>query len=63
MEKCGNLSGVCGLRACSACRGDYEDPDRTAGEAFEELLEEHEETSGGGETGDAAVDELSKQIK
>ncbi len=31
------------MRACSACAGDYEDPDRTAGEEFEELLEEHEE--------------------
>ena len=26
------------LRACSACAGDYEDPDRTAGEEFEEML-------------------------
>ena len=31
------------MRACSACAGDYEDPDWTAGEEFEELLEEHEE--------------------
>ena len=31
------------MRACSACAGDYEDPDRTAGEEFENLLEEHEE--------------------
>jgi len=26
------------VRACSACAGDYEDPDRTAGEEFEDLL-------------------------
>jgi hypothetical protein len=26
------------LRACSACAGDYEDPERTAGEQFEEML-------------------------
>jgi hypothetical protein len=26
------------MRACSACAGDYEDPDRTAGEEFEDLL-------------------------
>jgi hypothetical protein len=26
------------MQACSACAGDYEDPDRTAGEEFEELL-------------------------
>lgn len=24
--------------ACSACAGDYEDPDRTAGEEFEDFL-------------------------
>jgi hypothetical protein len=35
---------VCGVawnalwQACSACAGDYEDPDRTAGEEFEDLL-------------------------
>jgi len=26
------------MRACSACAGDYEDPDRTAGEEFDEML-------------------------
>lgn len=26
------------VRACSACAGDYEDPDRAAGEEFEEML-------------------------
>jgi hypothetical protein len=26
------------MQACSACAGDYEDPDRTAGEEFEDLL-------------------------
>ena len=26
------------MRACSACAGDYEDPDRTAVEEFEDLL-------------------------
>jgi hypothetical protein len=30
------------LRACSACAGDYEDPDRTAGEEFEGLLSGYE---------------------
>jgi hypothetical protein len=42
-DNCGNLGAVFSLQACSACAGDYEDPDRTAGEDFEELLEEHEE--------------------
>jgi hypothetical protein len=26
------------IQACSACAGDYEDPDRTAGEELEDLL-------------------------
>jgi hypothetical protein len=26
------------IQACSACAGDYEDPDRSAGEEFEDLL-------------------------
>lgn len=26
------------MQACSACAGDYEDPDRTAGEEFEAML-------------------------
>ena len=43
MENCGNLREHYGVRACSACAGDYEDPDRTAGEEFEDLLEEYEE--------------------
>jgi hypothetical protein len=30
------------IRLCSACPGDYEDPDLTAGEGFAELLAEHE---------------------
>jgi hypothetical protein len=30
--------GSMGMQACSACAGDYEDPDRTAGEEFEDLL-------------------------
>ena len=34
----------CGLgaEACSGCAGDYEDPDRTAGEEFAEMLAEVE---------------------
>jgi hypothetical protein len=60
MEKCGNLCGVFGLRACSACRGDYEDPDRTAGEEFEELLEEHEEECWDHGPEDQRGDELGK---
>lgn len=40
MENCGNLCGPqvnTGevVTACSACAGDYEDPDRTAGSADE----------------------------
>lgn len=35
-------SGVAAIRACSACAGDYEDPDRTAW-APEESGEEEEE--------------------
>jgi hypothetical protein len=31
------------MRACSACAGDYEDPDRTAGEEFDDLLAGAEE--------------------
>jgi hypothetical protein len=27
-----------GMQACSACAGDYEDPDRAAGGEFEDLL-------------------------
>ena len=30
------------VAACSGCPGDYEDPDKTAGVEFEELLEELE---------------------
>ena len=30
--------GSISMRACSACAGDYEDPDRTAGEDFDHLL-------------------------
>jgi hypothetical protein len=30
------------VRLCSACPGDYEEPDLTAGEDFAELLAEHE---------------------
>jgi hypothetical protein len=33
------------VSACSACPGDYEDPDRTAGEEFEVLLAEEEEAA------------------
>jgi hypothetical protein len=43
VEICGNRLTGFAVQACSACAGDYEDPDRTAGEEFEELLEEHEE--------------------
>ena len=32
------LSALMVMRACSACAGDYEDPDRTAGEEFEAML-------------------------
>ena len=35
MDACGNVS----LQACSACAGDYEDPDRTAPPEREELME------------------------
>jgi hypothetical protein len=43
------------MQACSACAGDYEDPDRTAGEDSEDLLggddeyewQGHEEESDG----------------
>jgi hypothetical protein len=48
-NSCGNLwktraaDGAYGplvaMRACSACAGDYEDPDRTAGEPDEEIEE------------------------
>jgi hypothetical protein len=31
------------IQACSACAGDYEDPDRTAGDEFEDLLAEADE--------------------
>jgi hypothetical protein len=31
------------MQACSACAGDYEDPDRTAGEELEDLLAGDEE--------------------
>lgn len=33
------------LRACSACAGDYEDPEQTAPMAREKLLEGHETVS------------------
>jgi len=36
------------LRACSACAGDYEDPDRTAGMSDEAADEERDETLGTG---------------
>ena len=40
-----------GLRACSACAGDYEDPDRTAGTDDEEIeLEAGEAEDGGSQT-------------
>lgn len=40
VEKCGNLGGACdsaglAIAACSACAGDYEDPDRSAWAADE----------------------------
>jgi hypothetical protein len=38
MRECDSME----LRACSACAGDYEDPDRTAGEEFEGLLSGYE---------------------
>lgn len=49
MEKCGNSSPAGqksdpGYAACSACSGDYEDPDRTA--APTEDLEEVEDEAG-----------------
>lgn len=31
-------SAVAEMQACSGCAGDYEDPDRTAGEEFEAML-------------------------
>ena len=31
------------LRVCSACAGDYEDPDRTVGDECEELLDEEDD--------------------
>ena len=42
MENCGKPGGeenptlARGIRACSACAGDYEDPDRTASDGEEE---------------------------
>jgi hypothetical protein len=32
----GGCAAITSLHACSACAGDYEDPDRTAGEPDEE---------------------------
>ena len=52
MEKCGNLgraaatvvSGV--VSACSACAGDYEDPDRTAWtDEWDDMGEDEGDTS------------------
>ena len=41
-----------GMQACSACAGDYEDPERTAGsdgiDEFDEFSEEWEGEAGGG---------------
>jgi len=34
VRACSSIS----IRACSACADDYEDPDRIAGEEFEDLL-------------------------
>jgi hypothetical protein len=47
VENCGKVAKVGealeALSVCSGCAGDYEDPERTAGEEFEELLAELEE--------------------
>jgi len=39
------------MQACSACAGNYEDPDRTAGEEFQDLVagDEEYEWQGDGE--------------
>ena len=36
------------MQACSACAGDYEDPDRTAGEEFEDCWPETTNMNGRG---------------
>jgi hypothetical protein len=62
VEKCGNLFAEesmprSALSACSACRGDYQNPDRTAWPEYEddwdlaEVEEKVEEVSGGGDSG------------
>ncbi len=41
-------AGVAGMRACSACAGDYEDPDRTAWTPDDAVDEEREEAPAAG---------------
>jgi hypothetical protein len=36
------VAGACEMRACSACAGDYEDPDRTAWTPDDAEDEEHD---------------------
>jgi hypothetical protein len=47
VEICGKVATVEevieALSVCSGCAGDYEDPERTAGEEMEELLEGFED--------------------
>ena len=57
MENCGNLgtpagNGRCGLMACSACAGDYEDPDRTAW-CDDEEVDEADEVAAAADVDDA----------
>src|ERR1043166_1975154 len=61
VAKCGNHEGTEGaktnaLEACSACEGDYEDPDRTAWRAEGEEIADDAEWEMGSEIGSAARD-------
>lgn len=54
IARCGEPDAeACPLRACSACAGDYEDPDRTA------WTEEPEITTGDDEDAERASDDSS----
>jgi hypothetical protein len=61
VEKCGNHEGTesaktNALEACSACEGDYEDPDRTAWSAEEEEIADDDDLEIVSEIGSAARD-------
>ena len=51
-RKAGGRTGMSALRACSACAGDYEDPDRAVGPTSEEVDDSREDAE------DANVDEF-----